>query len=313
MVAISIPRATLEQIRSLRLAIDKTNRGQCSCYKDNCDNSFCQYEPGSPRTRLWATPFYRQGTFDKPFEVDFKLLGVDAGIDFQPTNTDLIGVFGSYRFGKYENDGNKKHFGDKNKYFSDQGGEVEIKSITAGIYYRKYIKNLYLVGAVYGGKVDADIKADNGVKGSVDGKLLGVQAEVGYDIKTTRRSTLTPSLRVTYDYIKYDKGHTSNGKQISIGKINSFELEGALKFEYQFNNEKQLPTTGYIKPSIIQTIPDGGKVRVDNKEYKKTLDNETLGRIEIGADTNLTKDFSVGVFGNYTFGADTYSSFPKYY
>ena len=303
MVAISIPRATLEQLRSFRLPLDKTNRGQCSCYKDNCDNSFCQYEQGSPKTRLWATPFYRQGTFDKPFETDFKLLGIDAGLDFQPTTTDEIGVFASYRFGKYENDGNQKHYGETGKYFSEQGGEFELKSLTAGLYYRKYIDKLYLMGAVYAGKLDGDIKADNGVKGSIKGKHIGAQAEIGYDIKLTRRDTLTPSLRGTYDYIKYDKGHTSNGKEVSIGKINSFEMEAGLKLEHQFNNSQQLSTTGYVKPSIIQTIPDGGKVKVDDREYKKTLDNETLGRIEIGADTNLTTSFSVGVFGNYTFGS----------
>ncbi len=303
MVSITIPRATLEQLRSFRFPLDKTNRGQCSCYKDNCDNSFCQYEQGSPKTRLWATPFYRQGTFEKPFDTDFKLLGIDAGVDFQPTSTDLIGVFGSYRFGKYENDGNQKHYGDPSYYFSEQGGEFELKSLSAGLYYRKYIDKLYLMGAVYAGKLDGDIKADNGVKGSIKGKHLGVQAEIGYDVKLTRRDTLTPSVRGTYDYIKYDKGHTSNGKEISIGKINSFEIEAALKLEHQFNNSQQLPTTGYVKPSIIQTIPDGGKVKVDDREYKKTLDNETLGRIEIGADTNLTTGFSVGVFGNYTFGS----------
>ena len=303
MVAITIPRATLEQLRSFRLPIDKTNRGQCSCYQDNCYNSYCQYEPGSTKVRLWATPFYRQGTFEKPFETDFKLLGIDFGLDVQPTSSDLIGVFGSYRYGKYENDGNQKHFGDNTKYYSDNGGEFELKSMTAGLYYRKYIQNLYLLGAVYAGKLDGEIKADNGVKGSIDGKNIGAQAEIGYDIKATRRLTVTPSFRATYDYIKFDKGSTKNGKDISIGKVNSVEMEAALKFEYQFNNERQLPTTGYIKPSIIQTIPDGGKVKVGNKEYTKNLDNETLGRIEVGADANLTTRFSVGVFGNYTFGS----------
>ncbi len=303
MVAITIPRATLEQLRSIRFPLDRTNRGQCSCYQDNCNNSFCQYEHGSPKTRLWLTPFYRQGTFKKPFETDFKLLGVDLGMDYQPTETDLIGIFGSYRFGKYENDGNQKHYGDKKKYFSVQGGELELKSLTAGLYYRKYIENLYIMGAAYGGKIDGDIKADNGVKGSIDGKHVGAQIELGYDIKTTRRTTLTPSFRGTYDYIKFDKGHTNNGKKISVGKINSFEMEAALKLEYRFNNERQLSTTGYLKPSVIQTIPDGGKVKVGDTEYTKTLDNETLGRIEVGADTNLTTNFAVGVFGNYTFGS----------
>ncbi|MBR1825337.1 MAG: autotransporter domain-containing protein [Alphaproteobacteria bacterium] len=304
MTAIDLPRSAVEQLRSLRLPLDRTNRGQCNCYQDQCNNQFCKYEDGGFRTRLWATPFYRSGTFDKPFETDFDLFGVDFGMDFQPTARDEIGIFGSYRNGKYENDGNKKNFGKEGQYFSYAGSEIKLQSWVAGGYYRRYIGDLYLMGALYAGKLDADLKGKNGVKNSVDGVTVGLQGEAGYDIRMTRRSVLTPSLRATYNYIDFDNAKDSEGKEAEFSTIHDVELEAALKLEYQFNNEHELPTTGYIKPSIIQVLASGGKVKVDGREFKDTLDNETYGRIEVGADAELMNGFLLGVFGNYTAGSD---------
>ncbi|MBR6355906.1 MAG: autotransporter outer membrane beta-barrel domain-containing protein, partial [Alphaproteobacteria bacterium] len=113
-----------------------------------------------------------------------------------------------------------------------------------------------------------------------------------------------PLVRGTYNFIDFDKGKDSVGKEVEFGDIHNFEIEGALKLEYQFNGERELPTTGYIKPSVIQMLASGGEVTVDGKEYKDTLDNETIGRIEVGLDAELVKNFSLGVFGNYSFGSD---------
>ena len=63
-------------------------------------------------------------------------------------------------------------------------------------------------------------------------------------------SLATPSLTATYNYIKFKDANNVNGKKASIGKVNNVELEAALKYEYQLNNQYQLPTTGYIKPSV---------------------------------------------------------------
>jgi len=296
---IDLPRAAIEQTRSILFNVSRTNRGQCSCYEDRCQNSFCQYESGDTKARLWATPFYRAGTYDSPVETDFKLKGIDFGLDIQPTHSDMFGIFGSYRDGNYENDGKGK------KYSTLLGGsELDIKSIAGGLYYRKYFGNFYFLGAGYGGKLDVDMKADSGAKASTDGTVLGLQGEIGYDIKTSRRTLVTPSLRATYDYLKFDDTKDNNGRKYEIENVHDVELEAAVKFEYQFNDETQLPTTGYIKPSVIQTIASGGKVTINGTEYNKTLDNDTLGRIEVGADTEIIEDLSLGIFGNYTFGSE---------
>ena len=299
----NLPRAAIEQLRSLPLNATRTNRGQCSCYADNCNNAYCQYESSRAKSRLWITPFYRQGSFDKPFENDFDIKGVDFGYDFQPTHSDMYGIFGSFRSGNYETKGKSKKFTTE-----DAKSELDMTSILAGLYYRKYIGDLYMLGAAYAGKLDVDMKASNPhTKSSVDGLVIGGQAEIGYDIHTSKRSTFTPSLRATYNYINFDDAKDSFGQKYAFEDTHNIELEAAIKYEYQFNNEYQLPTTGYIKPSVIQTINTNGKVKITDDfgvQEPSTLDNETLGRIEIGADTEIFPRFSIGAFGNYTFGTD---------
>lgn len=294
---IDLPRSSIEQSRSLLFNIERLSKGRCDCYQDGY-NYTCHFKDLGPKNRLWATPVYRSGTFDKPIETDVKMYGVDFGIDHQFNIHSQFGVFGSYRSGTYENSGKGE-----GEILSRYGSELDITSILGGAYYRQYFGNLFMNGAVYGGTQSADVKADNDVSASIDGINIGAQAEIGYDIRTSKRSVLTPSIKATYDYIKFDEAKDSTGKTVEFDTIHDIELEAGIKYEYQFNNEHQLPTTGYIKPSIVQTVANGGAVKVNDTTFDKTLENETLGRIEVGADAEIIENFSLGAFGNYTFGS----------
>lgn len=294
---IDLPRSSIEQSRSLLFNIERLSKGRCDCYQDGY-NYTCHFKDLGPKNRLWATPVYRSGTFDKPIETDVKMYGVDFGIDHQFNIHSQFGVFGSYRSGTYENSGKGE-----GEILSRYGSELDITSILGGAYYRQYFGNLFMNGAVYGGTQSADVKADNDVSASIDGINIGAQAEIGYDIRTSKRSVLTPSIKATYDYIKFDDAKDSTGKTVEFDTIHDIELEAGIKYEYQFNNEHQLPTTGYIKPSIVQTVANGGAVKVNDTTFDKTLENETLGRIEVGADAEIIENFSLGAFGNYTFGS----------
>ena len=294
---IDLPRSSIEQSRSLLFNIERLSKGRCDCYQDGY-NYTCHFKDLGQKNRLWATPVYRSGTFDKPVETDMKMYGVDFGIDHQFNIHSQFGVFGSYRSGTYENSGKGE-----GEILSRYGSELDITSILGGAYYRQYFGNLFMNGAVYGGTQSADVKADNDVSASIDGINIGAQAEIGYDIRTSKRSVLTPSIKATYDYIKFDDAKDSTGKTVEFDTIHDIELEAGIKYEYQFNNEHQLPTTGYIKPSIVQTVANGGAVKVNDTTFDKTLENETLGRIEVGADAEIIENFSLGAFGNYTFGS----------
>ena len=295
---IDLPRSAIEQTRSLMFNVGRLDKGSCNCYRDECNYKVCNFRDSGGVNRLWATPIYRSGTFDYPVETDVKVYGLDFGYDHQFSISSQFGIFGSYRDGNYDINGN----GD-GEYVSHYGSELDITSILGGLYYRQYFGDLFMMGAVYGGQQSADIKADNGVSASTDGLNLGAQAEIGYDIKASERSVLTPSIKATYDYIKFDDVKDTAGKEVSFDTVHDLELEAGIKYEYQFNNENQLPTTGYIKPSIIQTIANGGDVKVKDTTFDKTIENETLGRIEVGADAEIIENFSLGAFGNYTFGS----------
>ena len=295
---IDLPRSAVEQSRSLLFNAGRLDKGSCNCYRDECNYKVCNFKDLGGKDSVWATPVYRSGTFDKPVETDVKLYGIDFGYDHQFTISDQFGIFGSYRDGTYDNSGKGE-----GEIMSRYGSELDITSILGGAYYRKYFGDLFMTGAVYGGMQSADIKADNDISASTDGLNLGAQAEIGYDFRPTHRSVLTPSIKATYDYIKFDDLKDNSGKEVSFDAVHDIELEAGIKYEYQFNNEHQLPTTGYIKPSIIQTIANGGDVKVNDTTFDKTLENETLGRLEIGADAEIVKNFSLGAFGNYTFGS----------
>ena len=295
---IDLPRSAIEQTRSLMFNVGRLDKGSCNCYRDECNYKVCNFRDSGGVNRLWATPIYRSGTFDYPVETDVKVYGLDFGYDHQFSISSQFGIFGSYRDGNYDINGNGN-----GEYISHYGSELDITSILGGLYYRQYFGDLFMMGAVYGGQQSADIKADNGVSASTDGLNLGAQAEIGYDIKASERSVLTPSIKATYDYIKFDDVKDTAGKEVSFDTVHDLELEAGIKYEYRFNNENQLPTTGYIKPSIIQTIANGGDVKVKDTTFDKTIENETLGRIEVGADAEIIENFSLGAFGNYTFGS----------
>lgn len=297
---IDLPRSAVEQSRSLLFDVGRIDRGGCNCWRDECNYKVCRFQDNGGKSRLWAKPLYRAGTFDEPVETDFRMYGVDFGWDSQFDINDQFGIFGSVRDGKYENDGK----GADAKIYSNYGSELDITSVIAGLYYRHYFGNLYLSGAVYGGQQMADIKADNGVTSDTDGINFGGQAELGYDIRAGKRTVITPAVKATYDYIKFDDIDTdSSGKKVEFDTINDVELEAGIRVEYQFNDETQLPTIGYIKPSVIQTISSGGSVKISDTEFEDTLENDTLGRIEAGLDAQISESFGLGVFGNYTFGS----------
>ena len=109
---------------------------------------------------------------------------------------------------------------------------------------------------------------------------------------------------MSYDYIKYDDFSDTLGKKITVDAIHDVELEAAMKFEYRFNNEHQLHTVGYIKPSIVQLIEKGGEATVANTHFEDLIKNETSFKFEAGLEAALMQNFIVGGFGSYSFGSE---------
>ena len=60
----------------------------------------------------------------------------------------------------------------------------------------------------------------------------------------------------------------------------------------------------HVKPSIVQTLVDGDEISVEELGKVETVDNKTLGRVEVGGTYGFAEKWSAYGWSNYTFGSD---------
>ena len=291
----ALPAAAFEQTRSV---VDNVF-GQAAGRRSYCPGCgfYDYYWNGEGFRNLWINPTYYTSDIDAPFEIDADVWGVEAGGDLQHDINNKIGLFVSYRKGNYDMNGDGKH------YYSTIGSEVDIDSYLAGLYYRYDRNNWYAFATLYGGIQQADIKTDDGVKSDTDGIEFGGSIEAGYDYSLTDTVYLTPSLGVFYTQVNYDDATDNVGKKAKYGDLQQIELEAGIKLTKAFWLEEGYANV-YVKPSIVQTIVDGDEVNITGLGKVNTLDDETLGRIELGGRYGFTDQLSAYGWANYTFGSD---------
>ena len=295
---IILPRAAVEQTRSVMYDVAKNNNTPRVRYEYGYKGTLRKVVDENAKVSLWANPISRISTFKAPSEIDAKIWGVDFGLNVNTSSNGKTGFVVSYRKGDYADGGSD---GD---YFAYGSRTMDMESVLVGLYYSKYFGNMYFNGSIYGGQQKARMDTDENVRSSTSGIATGLQFETGYTSRLNKRETITPSLRVSYDYVNFDDFTDTLDKKVTIEDIHDIELELGVKYEYQFNNERQYPTTGYIKPSIIQLIENGGEVTIKDIAIDDTLQNETAVRLEMGGEATLMPNFTVGGFGNYTIGSD---------
>ena len=293
-----LPRVAVEQTRGINVDISENDNTPRIRYEYGYGNKLRRIQDNNNRVTLWANPVYRHASFKSPIETKGNIWGVDAGLNMNVSSSSKTGLFVSYRDGSYNQNGVD------GKYYSlGDTGDLDMTSTLVGLYYNKYFGRLYLKGMAYGGEQKARI-SNGDVSASAKALQAGVEVETGYNAAITSKTTLTPMVKASYDYISFDDFTDSTGKKTSIDTINDVELEAGLKLSQQFNNEHQLPTSGYVKTSVVQLVENGGSASVQNIKFDDMLKNETAGRVEIGGEAALWKNFVVGGFGNYTFGSD---------
>lgn len=293
-----LPRVAVEQTRGINVDISENDNTPRIRYEYGYGNKLRRIQDNNNRVTLWANPVYRHASFKLPIETKGNIWGVDAGLNMNVSSSSKTGLFVSYRDGSYNQNGVD------GKYYSlGDTGDLDMTSTLVGLYYNKYFGRLYLKGMAYGGEQKARI-SNGDVSASAKALQAGVEVETGYNAAITSKTTLTPMVKASYDYISFDDFTDSTGKKTSIDTINDVELEAGLKLSQQFNNEHQLPTSGYVKTSVVQLVENGGSASVQNIKFDDMLKNETAGRVEIGGEAALWKNFVVGGFGNYTFGSD---------
>ena len=291
----ALPAAAFEQTRSMvdNVAGQITNN---RVYTRSC--SFVDaYWNGEAHQQLWVNPTYYTSDYDAPFDVDADVWGIEAGGDLQHDLNNKVGLFVSYRKGNYDMNGSGE------RYYSTIGSEIDIDSYLAGLYYRYDKNNWYAFATLYGGIQQADIKTDDGVKSDTDGVEFGASLEAGYDYNLTDTVYLTPSLGVFYTQVNYDDATDNVGKKAKYNDLRQVELEAGVKLTKVLKTDNGMANI-YVKPSVVQTIVDGDEVNITGLGKVNTLDDETLGRIELGGRWGFTDQLSAYGWANYTFGSD---------
>ena len=148
------------------------------------------------------------------------------------------------------------------------------------------------------------MSTDDGVSADTDGMQFGGSIEAGLVFEPQKRLTIEPSIRLGYNFIKYDDMSDSYGKTAEFDNVQNVEAEAGVKVEKTFfHNNRRVISKIYVKPSIIQNFGKGD-VNITSLDTVEGLENETLIRGEIGGSFNFGNGWSgFGSLG-YTYGSD---------
>ena len=251
---------------------------------------------GCADKHVWVNPNYYGSSTEGLINQEGNIWGLEAGWDMQYNSNNRLGLFVSYRKGDYEADGEGR------KYYSPTSSDIDINSYLIGLYYRYEKGGWYGLGSIYGGKQEAEITGD-GVSGKTDGMELGAGMEVGYEYKLDKGISITPSLGLYYTAVSYDDLGDNAGKKAEYGDISRIEAEAGIKLSQSYKVRGGYADI-YIKPSVVQTITDGGEVNISGLGDVESLDDMTLGRVEIGGYYGLSSACTAYGWANYTVGSD---------
>ncbi len=274
----SLPIAGIEQTRNILSSIS-------GAMKQGCVDK-----------HVWVNPNYYGSSTEGLINQEGNIWGLEAGWDMQYNSNNRLGLFVSYRKGDYEADGEGR------KYYSPTSSDIDINSYLIGLYYRYEKGGWYGLGSIYGGKQEAEITGD-GVSGKTDGMELGAGMEVGYEYKLDKGISITPSVGIYYTQVSYDDMEDNVGKVAEYGDISQIEAEVGIKLSQSYKVIGGYADI-YIKPSVVQTITDGGEVNISGLGEVESLDDMTLGRVEIGGYYGLSSACTAYGWANYTVGSD---------
>ncbi|MBR2033285.1 MAG: autotransporter domain-containing protein, partial [Alphaproteobacteria bacterium] len=292
----SLPRIGLEQTKDLmRVVSNKVAASKVKC--GNCGMSDYEYD-GQAVNGAWIDLGHKKSEIDAPVAVEAKINAVDLGFDIQKDLHNRLGIFASYRQGEYELSG------DGEDYYAKEGADIDIDSWILGLYHRYDYGRLWTMSSIYGGIQKVDMSTDDGVSSDTDSIQFGGSVEAGLVFEPQKRLTIEPSIRLGYNFIKYDDMSDAYGKKAEFDNVQNIEAEAGVKVEKTFfHNNRRVISKIYVKPSIIQNFGKGD-VNITSLDTVEGLEDETLIRGEIGGSFNFGNGWSgFGSLG-YTYGSD---------
>jgi outer membrane autotransporter protein len=262
----------------------------------HCGTADCSYD-GKALNGVWIDLGHKKSDIDAPVAVEAKINAVDLGFDIQKDLHNRLGIFASYRQGEYELSG------DGEDYYSKVGSDINIDSWILGLYHRYDYGRLWTMSSIYGGIQKVDMSTDDGVNADTDGMQFGGSIEAGLVFEPQKRLTIEPSIRLGYNFIKYDDMSDSYGKTAEFDNVQNIEAEAGVKVEKTWFMGRNNIAKLYVKPSIIQNFGKGD-VNITSLDTVEGLENETLIRGEVGGSFNFGNGWSgFGAVG-YTYGSD---------
>ena len=81
------------------------------------------------------------------------------------------------------------------------------------------------------------------------------------------------------------------------------ELEAGLKLSKAVYTDNGTASV-YVKPSVVQTLVDGDEINITEIGKVDTVEDKTLGRVELGGNIGFNENWSAYGWANYTFGSD---------
>ncbi|MCM1322566.1 MAG: autotransporter outer membrane beta-barrel domain-containing protein [Acetobacter sp.] len=290
-----IQSAAVEQNRSIT---DSVARGIAPEKSIDCYEESCGVAEQALHKKAWIDVTVENAELKSPVDMDADIKGTTAGVDLYAEGAHRAGVFGAYRNGKYDVSG-------KGDYYSYIGSDIKTDSYLGGAYYQYKRDDWRMLGTAFIGKQHMDISTDDHIAfASTDALQFGMSAEAAKRIALDDYLSLEPSLGVRYTMLDIDTLHDNVGKTAVFDTVHYLEAELGLKVERVFCHNS-CTNRAYVKPSIIQTVVNGGKTKISGLENKvKSLKNQTLGRVEVGGEFGLTDSWTGFASTGYTLGDD---------
>lgn len=292
---LGLNNAAFEQTRSVMTSL--RNKANSQTVYTNCCGFYDRNYNGEPLINLWASPVYMSANLDSPVDFEQDLFGLEAGGDVMIDANSRLGLFGSYRQGKYD------FSGKANNLRAEKSSKIDIDSYLLGIYYEYSRGNFHGLASLFGGVQKANLQSSDSIHNSTDGKQFGGSVEMGYAYSLNSKLTVEPSVAITRSFIEFDSIRDDAGKYASFDSAEHFEMEAALKLEQKIELGSG-EIKAYLRPSILRVIHRNGDVNVSSLGKLNGLENAYYGRIEGGISAAVRENLDLYCNVAYTFNRD---------
>lgn len=293
-----LPSAGLEQTRSLTRNIKSAINSGMNYNMNCCRTADCNCNCWDDHMiNLWVKPVYESTTVKKLYDFDGSITGIEAGVDWFTTRNHKLGVFGSWRQGTYD------FSGEGEPVSSSLSSSIDINSYLGGLYYRYDNRGFWALATAFGGIQQIDIETEDDFTADTDAIEYGASLEMGIIIPVTDTLNIEPGASVTYTSLSIDDIHDAIDRDIVYEDARQIEAEAGIKLEKSWLFDVSTLKT-YIRPSIVKTFVSGDTVAISDFDDLQTLEDQVLGRVEIGFNYDLLDNVDTYGSLSQTFGGD---------